>query len=304
MDFVTIDFETATADRDSPCEIGLTFVTDWKVVETKSWLIKPRQYPYFDDFNIMIHGIKPKDVEKKPTLSELWAEIKPLIDNKFIIAHNAGFDLSVLRKTLDYYSIEYPQLDFTCSYILSKNLWKGLPSYDLKSLCINQGIEFRHHTAGQDSKACAELTLKIFNEAGIRSKDEIPERLKTTIGKLIANSYFASETKRAKTLRDLAQLGGDSSKHRPDSIFYRKNVVFTGKLTSMIRDEAQDIVATIGGIIQTGVNKHTDILVVGQQDYRVVGEDGMSAKQEKAVKYIEKGQEIEIISEDDFLRNI
>jgi len=46
------------------------------------------------------------------------------------------------------------------------------------------------------------------------------------------------------------------------------------------------------------------ILVVGQQDYRIVGDDGMSGKQEKAVKLIEKGSFLEIISEDDFLRNL
>lgn len=36
----------------------------------------------------------------------------------------------------------------------------------------------------------------------------------------------------------------------------------------------------------------------------IVGEDGMSNKQEKAVKLIEKGSTLEIISEDDFLKNI
>jgi len=36
MDFVTIDFETATSDLDSPCEIGLTIVQNSKILETKS----------------------------------------------------------------------------------------------------------------------------------------------------------------------------------------------------------------------------------------------------------------------------
>jgi DNA polymerase III subunit epsilon len=40
MDFITLDFETATSQRDSPCEIGLTFVSGGQIVETKSWLIK------------------------------------------------------------------------------------------------------------------------------------------------------------------------------------------------------------------------------------------------------------------------
>ena len=42
------------------------------------------------------------------------------------------------------------------------------------------------------------------------------------------------------------------------------------------------------------------ILVVGQQDYRVVGDFGMSNKQKKALKLLEKGQDIEILSEIDF----
>lgn len=303
MDFVTIDFETATTDIDSPCEIGLTFVNDNKIVDTKSWLIKPRQFPHFNDYNIFIHGIKPRDVEKKSELKELWTEIGPLIDDKFLIAHHARFDINVLRKTLDYYAIQYPKVDFTCSYILAKNFWKGLPAYDLKSLCRQNNIDLAHHRAGNDSKACAELTIKIFNESGITSKDEIPEKLKTTIGKLVENKYTPSRT-RMLTSADLEKLGGDPTKHKPESIFYGKNVVFTGKLLSMVRDEAHDIVATIGGIIQTTINKKTNILVVGQQDYRVVGEDGMSSKQEKALQYVEEGIDIEIISEDDFLKNI
>jgi len=42
MEFITIDFETTTADRDSPCKIGLTFVKDKEIIDTKSWLIKPK----------------------------------------------------------------------------------------------------------------------------------------------------------------------------------------------------------------------------------------------------------------------
>jgi len=72
----------------------------------------------------------------------------------------------------------------------------------------------------------------------------------------------------------------------------------------MIRAEAQQIIADIGGINGKSVTKGTDFLVVGQQDYRIVGEDGMSNKQEKAVKLIEKGSTLEIISEDDFLKNV
>ncbi|MGK0414584.1 MAG: DNA polymerase-3 subunit epsilon [Polaribacter sp.] len=303
MDFITIDFETATAQRDSPCEIGLTFVENFEIVKSKSWLIKP-MYDEFDYFNILIHGIRPEHVADKPEFNELWPEIKPLIENKFLIAHNAGFDFSVLRRTLEAYNLPFPNLEYSCSYIFSKKVWEGLPAYDLKTLCNYNNISLNHHRAEADSRATAELTIKAFKQNGITSKEDFPEKLRTNIGQLFEGGYKPSETKRIYRAKDLAKIVGDPEKHNKESIFYGKTVVFTGALSSMVRSQAQQTIADIGGLNGGGVTKSTDYLVVGQQDYRVVGEDGMSSKQEKAIKYIEQGAEIEILSENEFTRNL
>ena len=63
-------------------------------------------------------------------------------------------------------------------------------------------------------------------------------------------------------------------------------------------------VAEVGGIPVNSVTTTTDVLVVGQQDYRVVGESGMSNKQKKAMQLLEKGQDIEVLSETEFLSRI
>lgn len=303
MDFITIDFETATSDRNSPCEIGLTFVENFEIKESKSWLIKPI-YDEFDYFNIGIHGIRPKDVKNEPEFDELWKEIKPLIENKFLIAHNAGFDISVLRRTLETYNLPFPDLEYSCSYIFSKKVWQGLPAYDLKTLCNHNNILLNHHRAEADSRATAELAIKAFKINGVTSKEDFPDKLKTNIGKLFQGGYKPSETKRIYRAQDLKKITGNPEKHNKESIFYGKTVVFTGTLSSMVRSQAQIIIADIGGINGGGITKTTDYLIVGQQDYRVVGEDGMSNKQETAIKYNEKGSEIEILSENDFTRNI
>lgn len=304
MEFITIDFETATSQRDSPCEIGLTFVQDGKIVDTKSWLIKP-MYNQFDYFNTLIHGIGPEHVADKPEFNELWSEIKSLVENKFLIAHNAGFDISVLRRTLEAYQLPFPNLNYSCSYIFSKKVWQGLPAYDLKTLCKINNIDLKHHhRAGADSKATAELTLKAFEIAGVSSFEDFPEKLKITIGQLYDGGYRPSETKRIYKAQHLTKIVGDPTKHNIDSIFYGRTVVFTGALSSMVRLQAQQTIANIGGIIGNSVSKETDFLIVGQQDYRVVGDDGMSSKQEKAIKLIEKGSILEILSEDDFIKNI
>ena len=90
--------------------------------------------------------------------------------------------------------------------------------------------------------------------------------------------------------------------HKPDSIFYGKNVVFTGTMSSMTRSIARQKIETVGGIVSDSIRKDTDFLVIGQQDYRIVGESGMSNKQRKAVEMARKGSPIEILSEEEFLK--
>ncbi len=303
MDFITIDFETATSQRDSPCEIALTFVKDNIIVETKTWLIKPK-YKQFDHFNILINSIRPEDVANEPEFNILWTEIRSLIENQFLIAHNAAFDISVLRSTLKAYQLAFPVLNYSCSYIFCKKVWQGLSSYDLKSLCKLNSIDLSHHKAGADSRATAELVLKAFELSEVLCKEEFMEKLKITVGQLYEGGFSPCETKRSSKERDLTKIIGDPLKHKAESLFYGRSVVFTGTLLSMVRAEAQQAIADIGGIISNNVYKDTDYLIVGQQDYRIVGEDGMSTKQEKAVKLIDKGATLEIISENDFIRNL
>ncbi|MFD2248032.1 3'-5' exonuclease [Pontibacter ruber] len=181
MDFVTIDFETATPQRDSPCEIGITLVRDRQIAETKSWLIKPLYYPHFNHFNVAVHGIKPADVAHQPSFAELWPVVKPYLEGQLLIAHNASFDFSVLRKTLATYNIPLPAARFACSLKFSRNIWKGLAAYDLKSLCNMHRINFLHHRAASDSHACAALTLKALDFTGTRSETEFTLKMQSTI---------------------------------------------------------------------------------------------------------------------------
>ncbi|GHT62287.1 hypothetical protein AGMMS50239_15190 [Bacteroidia bacterium] len=89
-----------------------------------------------------------------------------------------------------------------------------------------------------------------------------------------------------------------------ENLFYGKSVVFTGTLTSIQRKDAMQIIADVGGIPENDITLKTNFLVVGQQNFNVVGKGGLSSKQKKALQLLEKGQGIEIISEQDFLKYI
>ena len=74
INFIAIDFETATGKRASICEAGICVVRNGEIVETRSWLVRPQgnMYSYW---NMQIHGIRPNDTVDSPEFPEVWAEI-------------------------------------------------------------------------------------------------------------------------------------------------------------------------------------------------------------------------------------
>ena len=113
--FVALDIETATGKRSSICEIGITIVKDSKIAESKSWLIQPKDNSYWRR-NIEIHGINPEDTQDKPTLADIWEEIKGYIENKAVYgmttnvinqsSHFVSFSTSHLSCKHNYFAIE------------------------------------------------------------------------------------------------------------------------------------------------------------------------------------------------------
>ena len=98
MTFTAIDFETAHASF--PCEIGLTVVENGQITESRSWLIKPACFPYMNPWNERVHGISSAELVDAPDFGTLWSEIHQYFDDRMLVAHNAAFDMSVLRAAL------------------------------------------------------------------------------------------------------------------------------------------------------------------------------------------------------------
>src|SRR5688572_15692056 len=90
MDFLALDFETATSQLDSPCELGIAVVRGGAVREVRNWLIKPRYWPYFSPWNVAVHGIKPEHVAGAPRWDGIWAEVAQLLNGATVVAHNAS----------------------------------------------------------------------------------------------------------------------------------------------------------------------------------------------------------------------
>jgi DNA polymerase-3 subunit epsilon len=203
MNFTAIDFETANEQRNSACELGICVVRNGQVAETRSWLIRPPQLR-FNSFNTFLHGISAREVADKPTFDALWPELLPYLSNQLVLAHNAGFDMSVLRSLMDYYAIPYPDLNYSCSLLMAKKVWLGKPSYRLNALAEMLAIPLNHHRALSDAIACAHLAQHAFERQQVTGLADMEEKLRVKSGRLYNGGYQPCTSVRKKKTPGLA----------------------------------------------------------------------------------------------------
>jgi DNA polymerase-3 subunit epsilon len=188
MDFTAFDFETANNSRTSACEIGLTRVQDGRVIQTQSWLIKP--VGPFLPWNIRIHGIRPDHVADAGTFGDLWPEIAPWVQDQVLVAHNASFDVSVLRDCCQYYGFESPVFKFFCSLQVARGTWNELPSYSLGGLAQALDVEpEEYHRAGADAETCARIMLKAARYHLAQDAEELMEATGLRLGHVAEGVY-------------------------------------------------------------------------------------------------------------------
>jgi len=187
MNFTAIDFETANARRGSACEVGLVVVEDGEIVNRFSHLIRPEPM-HFDPRNIAIHGIYPEDVRDAPTFFELWQELWPQISGP-LVAHNAAFDMSVLRYSFDDVGARYPETDYFCTVVMARLAWPEFPNYKLNHVAREIGVSFHHHDAEEDAFACAAVAMAACEKLGAASLYDLPKSHGLRIGRLHVDGY-------------------------------------------------------------------------------------------------------------------
>ncbi|MCO7174773.1 exonuclease domain-containing protein [Sporolactobacillus kofuensis] len=308
LNYVVIDFETANESRASACSLGMLKVIDGKITDSYYSLINPETY--FDSYNTYIHGITEEDVASAPTYPTTAENIQNFVDNLPVVAHFAPFDTGVIRESNQRYGIHF-EFDYFDSYSLSRSLIDPkLLSYKLNKVADYFGYQsFEHHHALEDCKACSYIVNELARAFNAKSLDELI--------KLAGYPQFGhvNQDESWKPFRKRYSSGSSSdlfnsldfSKAKDANsagYFYGKSVVFTGKLLSMQRKNAMQHVINAGGNPQKGINKMTNVLVVGKEDPKVVGSDGKSSKIKKVEQLLSDGLDIQIMDEDEFLKMI
>ncbi|EPV37557.1 TPA: BRCT domain-containing protein [Streptococcus agalactiae] len=79
-----------------------------------------------------------------------------------------------------------------------------------------------------------------------------------------------------------------------------KNIVVTGSLCPLTREEAIRFLESKGAVVQNYVSSRTDILVLGHKQLNLFDLDKRSKKHDEALRRISDGQSITFLSEESF----
>jgi DNA polymerase III subunit epsilon len=325
LDFTAIDFETANGFRGSPCSVGLTKVRGGRIVEEASWLMRPpRNHDHFDYHNVRIHGISAADVAGQPRFGELFAEIGAFIGDDVLAAHNAAFDLGVIRSALEVSGLPGPAYDYVCTVMLSRRCY-SLVSNSLPFAAEEAGVPLvKHHDAAEDARACAGILIDIARRNGANSLAE----LYLSLGLVMPRQQAFDPAVDALSKASLAAVAGSSAngaalvrpfqsgwpeeginpdpnpEAEPGHPLFGQTVVFTGQL-SIGRPEAKVRSAEVGARTESRVTGRTTVLVVGDGFVAADLRSGrLTGKARRVLELHERGQSIEVLSEGEFLQMV
>lgn len=205
---VVFDVETPNGMNDRICSLGIAVVENGEIMSRQHFLVNPECK--FDPRNIQIHGIHPEKVADAPTFPAIWEQVQKLFHEKLVAAHNTGFDLCVLKKTLRAYDIDESMVYYVDTLAMARAEIES-ESYKLPALCARFGIPLNHHDAGSDSSACASLLIR-FLKAGVDINHYIKSyRLDADVAPSAAHTRRqpSAETQALLTLNGI--LGGITS---------------------------------------------------------------------------------------------
>lgn len=284
--FVALDFETACYDKLSACSVGVALFDHGTLTESRSWLLKPANPGRFSFTKI--HGVTWDDVKNQGTIKDIWYELEGYLNNKLIIAHNAIFDMSVLKENLTYYNLEYKNYSYSCTLNIARRFFPTLANHKLETLCKQYKIEYGNHDAEYDAISCGRLFAAILKDYNY------PDELFT--GTQLGNRAYLS--KPAFLQCKPADLNGivsdDVDATATLDFFKEKCCVITGNFDKIGKNRIIEKIQGYGGKMQSSVNGKTNLIVVG-------AEPGWS-KIEKIRSLRESGKDVLILDESEVLQ--
>ncbi len=182
MRVLAIDFETASSNPRSACSIGYGLLDEDGVIESDEILIKPHpNYSTFYYWNTKIHGLTADDVKDADDWPIVFGKIRDKFINSVVVAHNATFDIKVLKEMNALYGIQLEPFLYFDTVTLSRKVFSNLENHKLNTVCEYIGFDLNHHHAGSDALGCIAIVGSVMELISEYDIERFIERLKINI---------------------------------------------------------------------------------------------------------------------------
>ncbi len=174
--FVVFDIETTGLDRENEqiTEIGAVKVKNGEIIDRWSTFVNPQKS--IPEEIVTLTGISDQMVEDAPVISEILPEFFEFSKDSVLVAHNADFDTSFIKRDAKKYNLEY---NFCCldTLVLSRCMFPNLRNYKLDTIANHLDVILdNHHRAVDDAKATADAFVKMISflkEEGIEKLSDL-----------------------------------------------------------------------------------------------------------------------------------
>lgn len=281
MKFAALDVETANRQQRSICQVAVVVFENGREIAGDVVYVDPEDE--FDPFHVRLHGIGQEQVRGALKFSEVHTRLKPILAGHYVVSHHT-FDPVAIRQACSFHQLEDLHCRWLDSCAASRRAWPHLKEqggHGLRNLADHFGLRFRHHDALEDARTAGLLMLRAMEETGI-DLDGWVDATKPRA----RDGYSGSK-------RMLTREGDG------DGPLLGEMIVFTGNF-SVDKYELADMAHISGAAVREGISRNVTMVVVGQQDERVVGASGKSEKQRRAEEMVAQGRPILIVNEEDF----
>ncbi len=156
--FTFIDLETTGTStyKDRVIEVGLVRVENGREVLRYQSLVNPEvALPGWIE---RLTGIRAESLYDAPLFSDLAQKIQELTAGSIMVAHNAGFDYSFLKREM-YRARTQWESSAVCSVRYSRNLYPGFVSHSLDAVSKRHNLRCKHRHRALDD---ADLIWQFF----------------------------------------------------------------------------------------------------------------------------------------------
>ena len=162
-EFLAVDTETngLAGDLCELTEVGAVLVGGGELHETFDSLVRTER-PLSRGIQ-RFTGITQGMVESAPPAEQVLPELAEMLDGRVFVAHNARFDLAVLRQAFERAGLDWPNPPALCTVTLARRFAPLVRKRGLASLADSLGIEVEEvHRALPDALTCARVLCALF----------------------------------------------------------------------------------------------------------------------------------------------